>query len=183
MERFMLEVLLPIGLILVPLVEAGVAVLISKLHAKTSKAKAEAERKEQEKQEQIDERILQFTEKHKIVTQENIGGELEAVHDSCRQKPQVEKLSKKIKELEGQIKILQENSQYFSRQLLCMQFAKYKERGWATIEEKREIEHIYGIYHSLGPNGVLEGKFKAFMELPDEIPETFKRRASDRRKQ
>ena len=181
MERFLLEVLLPLGLILIPLAEAGVAKLIASIHAKTPKGKAEAEQQEKERQEQIDKRIARYAEKHEVVTKESIGEELEGVHDTCRQKATVEKMNARIQSLGETVNLLQESMQYSTRQLLCVQFTKYHERGWASIEEKREIEHMYKIYHQLGPNGVLDNKYKAFMELPDEMPDTHKRRASDKR--
>ncbi len=49
----------------------------------------------------------------------------------------------------------------------------YTQMKYAPIEVKNDFENIYGSYHNLGKNGVMDGMHERFMELPEE-PKTKK---------
>lgn len=42
----------------------------------------------------------------------------------------------------------------------------YIERGHATLDDKRYIERLYALYHSLGGNGTVTSIYDDVMELP-----------------
>ena len=52
-------------------------------------------------------------------------------------------------------------------------YSEYKDKKFATIEEKRDYDALYRSYHNLGQNGVADGMHKYVMEtLPDIKPVT-----------
>lgn len=57
------------------------------------------------------------------------------------------------------------------RDRLLQAYEHYGHRGWANYDEKQNVLNIYTQYEILGPNGIMERKHHAFLELPDEAPE------------
>ena len=58
------------------------------------------------------------------------------------------------------------------RDRLLQAYEYYGHRGWANYDEKLNVLNLYTQYEVLGPNGIMARKHDAFLQLPDEAPET-----------
>ena len=56
------------------------------------------------------------------------------------------------------------------RDRLLQAYEHYGHRGWANYDEKQNVLNLYTQYEVLGPNGIMERKHNAFLELPEENP-------------
>ena len=57
------------------------------------------------------------------------------------------------------------------RDRLLQAYEFYGHRGWANYDEKQNVLNLYTQYETLGPNGIMERKHNAFLELPDARPD------------
>ena len=70
-----------------------------------------------------------------------------------------------------QLRALKLGLQAILRDRLLQAYEHYGHRGWANYDEKQNVLNLYTQYEILGPNGIMERKHHAFLELPDEAPE------------
>lgn len=54
------------------------------------------------------------------------------------------------------------------RDRLLQAYTFYSHQGWATYDDKANIQNIYKQYEVLGENGIMDRKHQHFLELPDE---------------
>ena len=54
------------------------------------------------------------------------------------------------------------------RDRLLQAYKFYGHQGWASYDDKSNIQNIYTQYEALGPNGVMERKHFHFLELSEE---------------
>ena len=54
------------------------------------------------------------------------------------------------------------------RDRLLQAYKFYGHQGWASYDDKSNIQNIYTQYEALGPNGIMERKHFHFLELPEE---------------
>ena len=54
------------------------------------------------------------------------------------------------------------------RDRLLQAYKFYEHQGYATYDDKSNIQNIYNQYEALGPNGIMERKHFHFLELPEE---------------
>ena len=54
------------------------------------------------------------------------------------------------------------------RDRLLQAYHFYSHQGWASYDDKSNVKNLYEQYEILGPNGIMERKHNAFLELPDE---------------
>jgi len=58
------------------------------------------------------------------------------------------------------------------RDRLLQAYQYYKHQGWASYDDKQNVLNLYTQYEVLGPNGIMQRKHQAFLELPDEATNT-----------
>ena len=56
------------------------------------------------------------------------------------------------------------------RDRLLQAYHFYMHQGWASYDDKANVRNLYTQYEILGPNGIMERKHNAFLDLPDEAP-------------
>ena len=54
------------------------------------------------------------------------------------------------------------------RDRLLQAYKFYEHQGFASYDDKSNIQNIYNQYEALGPNGIMERKHFHFLELPEE---------------
>lgn len=54
------------------------------------------------------------------------------------------------------------------RDRLLQSYKFYNHQGWATYDDKQNVQNIYNQYEILGENGIMDRKHQKFLELPDE---------------
>ena len=54
------------------------------------------------------------------------------------------------------------------RDRLLQSYKFYFHQGWATYDDKQNVQNIYNQYEILGENGIMDRKHQKFLELPDE---------------
>ena len=54
------------------------------------------------------------------------------------------------------------------RDRLLQAYHFYAHQGWASYDDKSNVKNLYEQYEILGPNGIMERKHNAFLDLPDE---------------
>ena len=53
------------------------------------------------------------------------------------------------------------------RDRLLQAFKHYEEQGWASYEDKRNVENMHTQYEALGENNVMNARYARFLALPD----------------
>jgi hypothetical protein len=101
------------------------------------------------------------TEKHeqevkKLVEQET--GKLETTMD------------KRFNDIDEDLSVMKKAQQKDIRRSLRQDGKMFKERGWASDQEKEEFDELYWSYHNLGKNGVVDQLHKEILELPSTPP-------------
>lgn len=101
------------------------------------------------------------TEKHeqevkKLVEQET--GKLETTMD------------KRFSDIDEDLSVMKKAQQKDIRRSLRQDGKMFKERGWASDQEKEEFDELYWSYHNLGKNGVVDQLHKEILELPSTPP-------------
>ena len=56
------------------------------------------------------------------------------------------------------------------KDLLKIRYLEWIKRGYAPMDSKDDLEHMYNAYHGLGANGVMDGLREKFLKLPEEKP-------------
>ena len=54
------------------------------------------------------------------------------------------------------------------RDRLLQAYHFYKLQGWASYDDKSNVKNLYDQYEALGPNGIMQRKHDAFLDLPEE---------------
>ena len=67
-----------------------------------------------------------------------------------------------------QLKALKLGLQAILRDRLLQAYKFYGHQGWASYDDKSNIQNIYNQYEALGPNGIMQRKHDHFLSLPDE---------------
>ena len=67
-----------------------------------------------------------------------------------------------------QLKALKLGLQAILRDRLLQAYKFYEHQGYASYDDKSNIQNIYNQYEALGPNGIMERKHFRFLELPEE---------------
>ena len=67
-----------------------------------------------------------------------------------------------------QLKALKLGLQAILRDRLLQAYKFYEHQGFASYDDKSNIQNIYNQYEALGPNGIMERKHFHFLELPEE---------------
>ena len=73
---------------------------------------------------------------------------------------------RKIKQNEKKTESVQLGVQALLRDRLYSTYLKYAEKGYAPIYARENFENMYKQYHTLGANGVMDGIYNKFMDLP-----------------
>lgn len=85
------------------------------------------------------------------------------------------RISKKKKEANGQmdadIQLIKKGMQAILKNDLKVRYEHWIEEGYAPDDARDDLEAEYRIYHSLGKNGVMDGRRARFLNLPTEISE------------
>ena len=53
------------------------------------------------------------------------------------------------------------------RDRLLQAFEHYETKGWASYDEKRNVENMHTQYEALGENNVMNHRYERFLALPD----------------
>lgn len=56
------------------------------------------------------------------------------------------------------------------KDLLKIRYLEWIKRGYAPMDARDDLEHMYLAYHMLGSNGVMDGLRERFLKLPVEKP-------------
>ena len=78
--------------------------------------------------------------------------------------------------IKGQAKVnkaIKLGLQAILRDRLLQAYKHYKRQGWASYDDKQNVLNLYEQYEALGPNGIMERKHNAFLELPEEPVNNF----------
>lgn len=70
-------------------------------------------------------------------------------------------------ELKTQNEAIKKGIQALLRDRLLQGYCFYEERGWATYEEKSNMENLHTQYAALGQNGIMDSRHAHFIDLPD----------------
>lgn len=66
------------------------------------------------------------------------------------------------------IDLLKLGNQAIIKNELKLRYENWLKRGYAPVDAKDDLERMYGIYHKLGANGVLDHMRDQFLNLPVE---------------
>ena len=58
------------------------------------------------------------------------------------------------------------------RDRLLQAYRHYSHQGWASYDDRQNVENMYTQYEALGPNSVMDHYHQQFMQLPSEQPIT-----------
>ena len=61
------------------------------------------------------------------------------------------------------------------RDRLLQAFKHYEEQGWASYEDKKNVENMHIQYEALGENNVMNNRYDRFLALPDTEPKEHKK--------
>ena len=85
-------------------------------------------------------------------------------------------LSKKRKDeddkSEADLQLIKKGIQAILKNGLKVRYEYWIEEGYAPDDARDDLEAEYKVYHSLGKNGVMDGRRARFLNLPIEIKET-----------
>ena len=70
-----------------------------------------------------------------------------------------------------QLRAVKLGLQAILRDRLLQAYKFYGHQGYASYDDKSNIQNIYNQYEALGPNGIMERKHFHFLELPEEADE------------
>ena len=84
-------------------------------------------------------------------------------------------ISKKKKEddtkKDDDMRLIKKGIQAILKNDLKVRYEHWIEEGYAPDDARDDLEAEYKIYHSLGKNGVMDGRRAKFLDLPTEIHE------------
>lgn len=72
---------------------------------------------------------------------------------------------------EEDIRLLKKGIQALLKNDLKVRYDYWLDQGYAPEDAREDLEAEYRIYHSLGKNGVMDGRRKKFLDLPSYPPE------------
>lgn len=72
------------------------------------------------------------------------------------------------------IKLCQIGIQAEIKNTLKVNYESWIKKGYAPIDAKDDLEKMYGVYHKLGANGVMDSIRERFLALPEEKPKSNK---------
>lgn len=78
-----------------------------------------------------------------------------------------DEIQKDIADVKGDLTVVKKGLQNDLYVDLVNLYHIYTERGYATIEEKRDYDSLYFSYHNLGKNGIADEMLKKVRGLPD----------------
>ena len=70
-------------------------------------------------------------------------------------------------ELKQQNEAIKKGIQALLRDRLLQGYQFYEERGWASYEEKSNMDNLHKQYAALGENGIMDNRHAHFVALPD----------------
>lgn len=73
----------------------------------------------------------------------------------------------KAEELRKQNEAIKKGVQALLRDRLLQGYMMYEGRGWASYEEKSNMENLHEQYAALGQNGIMDTRHEHFIQLPD----------------
>ena len=86
------------------------------------------------------------------------------------------KLSQKRKDKDDKddadLQLIKKGIQAILKNDLKVRYEHWIEAGYAPDDARDDLEAEYKVYHSLGKNGVMDGRRARFLNLPTEIKET-----------
>ena len=86
------------------------------------------------------------------------------------------KLSKKRKDKDDKsdadLQLIKKGIQAILKNDLKVRYEHWMAKGYAPDDARDDLEAEYKVYHSLGKNGVMDGRRARFLNLPTEIKET-----------
>lgn len=74
--------------------------------------------------------------------------------------------AEEIKEVRSELDILKDSSRSNRRYILYKDLEEAIERGWTTLEERREVAKLFESYKVLGGNGEIQTMYDIFTHLP-----------------
>lgn len=80
-----------------------------------------------------------------------------------------ERKAKEIKR-EEDIRLLKKAMQALLKNDLKVRYDYWLDEGYAPEDAREDLEAEYQIYHSLGKNGVMDGRRNKFLKMPTEPP-------------
>ena len=72
---------------------------------------------------------------------------------------------------EEDVRLLKKGIQALLKNDLKVRYDYWLDQGYAPEDAREDLEAEYRIYHSLGKNGVMDGRRKKFLDLPSYPPE------------
>lgn len=72
---------------------------------------------------------------------------------------------------EADLQLIKKGIQAILKNDLKVRYEHWIEEGYAPDDARDDLEAEYRIYHSLGKNGVMDGRRAKFLDLPTEIQE------------
>jgi hypothetical protein len=79
-------------------------------------------------------------------------------------------MDKRFNDIDEDLSVMKKAQQKDIRRSLRQDGKMFKERGWASDQEKEEFDELYWSYHNLGKNGVVDQLHKEILELPSTPP-------------
>jgi hypothetical protein len=79
-------------------------------------------------------------------------------------------MPKKKRAKEEDLRLLKKGIQALLKNDLKVRYDYWIEEGYAPEDAREDLEAEYRIYHSLGKNGVMDGRRSRFLDLPTDIP-------------
>lgn len=80
----------------------------------------------------------------------------------------LQKYDENQKQIKEDITLLKSGSQAIIKNELKLRYEYWLEKKYAPVDAKDDLEKMYGVYHTLGANGVLDHTREQFLNLPDE---------------
>ncbi|HFU4217070.1 TPA: hypothetical protein ACGO8M_000446 [Streptococcus suis] len=71
-----------------------------------------------------------------------------------------------LNDVKEEVETLKNSSRSSRRYLLYKDLETAIERGWTTLEERREIAKLFDSYKILGGNGEIEAMYQIYIQLP-----------------
>jgi hypothetical protein len=79
-------------------------------------------------------------------------------------------LPKKKRAKEEDLRLLKKGIQALLKNDLKVRYDYWLDEGYAPEDAREDLEAEYRVYHSLGKNGVMDGRRSRFLDLPTETP-------------
>lgn len=80
----------------------------------------------------------------------------------------LQKYDENQKQIKEDVILLKAGDQAIIKNELKLQYESWLKKKYAPVDAKDDLERMYGIYHKLGANGVLDHTREQFLNLPNE---------------